>query len=263
MRLFHTNFSSKALMVSLAVVFCFVVAEPSQAALINPPDPNPFFSDQFTDGGCTGCTFLASLPAQTVPGTNLGGVVAFLATLNTAVFFDPNNNLGGGLDFFYQLSNLSPCATCTQGPDSIGRFSAINFGPNVIAPGTLLVDIGWNDGAVPGFNAAGTANAGFVDRVPPGSTIGWDFKSPGSVSLTPGSTSVILEIQTNALHYSFGAASAIDGGTANFNTFQPTSASPTPEPASALLIGIGMLGLASFRRYSRRSSAKGVRSPLS
>ncbi len=258
MRLFHTNFSLRASVLCLGMVFCFIVVAPSQAALINPPDPNPFFSDQFTDGGCVGCTFLASLPTQTVPGTNLGGVVAFQSTLNTAVFFDPNNNFGGGLDFFYQISNLAPCPTCTQGPDSIGRFSAINFGPNVIAPGTLLVDIGWNDGPVPGFNAAGTANAGFVDRVPPGSTIGWDFKSPGSVSLTPGSTSVILEIQTNAKFFSIGHASAIDGGTANFNAFAPSSTSPTPEPASALLIGIGMLGLASFRRYSRRPSATGV-----
>jgi hypothetical protein len=254
MSLFHTNFSLRALILPLAVVFCFVVAAPSQAALINPPDPNPFFSDQFTDGGCTGCIFLASLPPQIVFGTNLGGVVAFQATLNTAVFSDPNNNFGGGLDFFYQLSNASPCPTCTQGPDNIGRFSAINFGPNVIAPGTLLVDIGWNDGAVPGFNAAGTANAGFVDRSPPGSTIGWDFRSPGSVALTAGSTSVILEIQTNAHSFSTGHASAIDGGTANFNAFQPSVASSVPEPTSALLIGIGMLGLASFRRYSRRPS---------
>jgi hypothetical protein len=253
MRLCHKNFSLRALTLSLAVVFCFVVAAPSQAALINPPDPNPFFSDQFTDGGCTGCDLLASLPTQTVFGTNLGGVVAFKVTLDTAVFFDPNNNFGGGLDFFYQLSDLAACPTCTQGPDTIERFSAINFGPNVIAPGTLLVDVGWNDGAVPGFNAAGTANAGFVDRVPPGSTVGWDFKSPGSVSLTPGTTSVILEVQTNAQHYSTGEAAAIDGGTANFYAFEPSLSSPVPEPASAtLLICIGMLGLAGFRRYSRR-----------
>jgi hypothetical protein len=121
--------------------------------------------------------------------------------------------------------SLAPELSCVI----IARFTAINFSPNSI-PGGLLVDIGINVGSVPGFNPAGTALPGTVDRVPPGDTIGSSFSSsaPLAVPLTPGSTSIILEVQTNATNFGPGFADAIDGGVADFNAFAP--APPRADP---------------------------------
>jgi hypothetical protein len=243
---FLQNFSLRVVVLTLAVVFCFVLVAPAQAALINPPVAGQTFPDLFV--GCAGCVPVASLAPQTVLSSNGN----WSGTLVTSVMFDPaaiaGVRAGGGLDFFYQISNNSPCIGCTSGPDTIGRFTAISFLPAQI-PGGLLVDIGINGGAVPLYNPAGSAMPGLVDRVPPGDTIGWGYATPGSVALTPGTTSIIMEIATNALNYTVGHASALDGGTANYLAFQP--ASGVPEPGTTLLIGAGMLALASLRRIRR------------
>lgn len=210
---------SRAVYLGLGFVSCFVLAVLAYGALINPPDLQPHSPDPFS--GCSGCTFLAALPPQTVTSSNRN----WQATMVTAVFMDPTPitglRSGAGLDFFYQITNVSPCTACTSGPDDIVRFVVVDFS-TASTPG-LLVDVGINAGPVPGFTGAGPSSArpGDVDRVPPGDVIGWNFHHPGSVSLAPGTTSIILEIATNATHYKPGKSAGIDGGTADFNSFAP------------------------------------------
>jgi hypothetical protein len=247
---FSMNLSStlslRTAVLALAVLFCFAFATPMQATPINPPAPGTQTPDFFAD--CVGCTLVASMAPQTQLSSNGN----WQAILTTSVFNDPGNSFGGGLDFFYQIKNVSPCGACTAGPNDIARFTAISFLPSQI-PGGLLVDIGINVGSVPGYDPAGTATPGTVDRVPPGDVIGWSFASsaPLAVALTPGSTSIILEIQTNATNYNLGHSAALDGGSANFLSFEPAAPATTPEPASMFLIGGGMLALAGLRRFRR------------
>jgi hypothetical protein len=212
----------RAIVLPLTVVFWFVPPVLMHAVQINPPAPGTQTPGIFV--GCSGCTLVASIAPQTVTSSNGN----WQAILVTAVFNDPNPiagvRSGAGLDFFYQITNVSPCTVCISVPDIITRFIAIDFsttGSNF--PG-LLVDIGINIGSVPGFNSAGTAQ-GLVDRVPPGDRIGFSFtdSAPLSVPLTPGSTSLILEIATNATHYKAGKSASIDGGTADFNSFGPSA----------------------------------------
>ena len=58
-----------------------------------------------------------------------------------------------------------------------------------------------------------------------------------------------MVIETDATHFNSGWTSIIDGGATNVAAFEPTSG--VPEPGSLLLVGLGMVGLASLRRLRR------------
>ena len=65
---FLQNFSLRAVVLTLAVVFCFVLVAPTQAALINPPVAGQSIPDLFA--GCAGCVLVATLAPQTVLSSN-------------------------------------------------------------------------------------------------------------------------------------------------------------------------------------------------
>ncbi len=239
----RTVFSKRCLgqsvfVLSLALTVFFVAAAPPIQASILVPAPGVFLPpDVFLT--CAGCVVLAS---ATFPPT-LDSISDFKASGTTAVISDPNAILGvragAGLDFMYQLTNVPKSGL----DDAIGRLTATNFSG-------FVTDVGYNT-ALNGVGiwATGTGTPGSVDRQTADS-IGWNFSVPLSIPMSPGTTSVVLEIATNATNFTTGHQAALNGGTLDEPAFQPASA--VPEPGSILLLGTGVLGLVGMRRRVRR-----------
>ena len=164
---------------------------------------------------------------STTAGTNTG-------TIESAVYQDAD----GGLDFYYQLTNDASSST------ALARLTANSFlgfstSLATILNGSTLTGTTFIDGTfVP---ASGDSNA-------IGSVIGFSFSPPLVTNeISPGSSSVVMIISTNATQYTLGNASVIDGGTDTVRAFQPLNSS-VPEPTTFALLGLGLLGFAGLRR---------------
>jgi hypothetical protein len=147
---------------------------------------------------------------------------------------------GGTLDFLYQFSNDK------SSTDSIGTASVANFSG-------YTTTIGWSGVTTPqtvtGLPASLSAAFGYVSPTTghvqsTGDTVDFNFSS----YVDPGYTSQWLEVQTNATQYGAGDINLIDNGISSTGAF-----SPTPEPSSLVLLGLGGLGMVGFgwRRRSR------------
>ena len=221
----------RALLLALPVSFACV---PIHAAVLVAPISGQF-PDVFGSYCSTGCTQLAYTSS-----TETDTTATFTATLNAAVYTDPSNTFCAGcLDFVFQISNSA------NSTDGIGRVTAFDFAG-------FSVDAGYSTTA-PGSGggttfATGTDAPGLFDRVT-SDTVGFQFASSPTAAIAPGQTSYILLIETNATHYTTGIVSAEDGGTATFAAFEPTAA--VPEPASALMLGLGMVLFGTIRRPRR------------
>jgi hypothetical protein len=79
---------------------------------------------------------------------------------------------------------------------------------------------------------------------PPVGTRNWIPVQPPPFSL--GETSPVLVISTNAMLFTAGNASVIDGGVTTVAAFEPAA---VPGPASLLLLGGGLLALGGVRRF--------------
>jgi hypothetical protein len=158
-------------------------------------------------------------PSLLIPG---GTVVASTSgTITTAtfsdsyaqwVYADPTNTWCiGCLDFVYQFTN--------NGPDAQGRFSMYNFAG-------FLVDVGTN---LLGHDPS------TIDRSSLGPVIAFNYSTN---EIVPGETTPLLVIETNALNFTSGYASAQDG-TAGYG-FAYAPAAAVPEPSSLALVGGGL-----------------------
>jgi hypothetical protein len=156
---------------------------------------------------------------------------------------------GGTLDFYYQVTNNTTAPNCGHagqpGCDPIARETDTSFTGFATATGFRV------DGAslFGGVFVNGTAIPITADRNSVGDVVGFSFTPPQAGAIQPGQTSVVLVISTDATNFTAGNASVIDGGVTTVASFEPSgSVSRTPEPASFLLLGGGLVALISIRR---------------
>lgn len=218
----------KPLVLSIALIGIYAVSQSSVKA--DPLVPGATIPGPSTSAIVPGTFSVLALNSTTFQNSTLGG------TARTAVVLD---NTTGLLTFYYQFSSTGGATT----PDDVNRIAMFNFtgfttNVSQVTNGSVL-----GDGFVNGTVASTTA-----DRNATGATVGFNF-APGTFNV--GTTSLTFCIATNAVNFTTGNFSIQDGVNQNTPAFSPSAA--TPEPATMLLFGTGIAGLASRLRKRRKS----------
>ncbi|MGC3957843.1 MAG: PEP-CTERM sorting domain-containing protein [Verrucomicrobiota bacterium] len=130
-----------------------------------------------------------------------------------------------GLTFTYQLFSSSSSV------NSIDRLTLNRFAG-------FQTDVGYNGSGIVPSRASRTATGELMAFVFENA-----FFQP---TLTPGSSSPLLVIQTDSPVWAIGNASIIDGATANVPAFVPQA---VPEPATLGLVVIGLATLATRKKF--------------
>jgi len=204
----------------------------------------------------TTTTLTAADILATPAGTLLASVVQPLVTLDytgtlTAAVL---RNAGGTLDFYYQVSNDATSI------DPLARETNTTF-KSIAPPQIFTTEARYrtDDAGLPLLFVAGDVNATplSADRTSNARVVGFGFLSPVVLEgIDPGETSMILVVRTNAVAFTGGISSVIDGTTSTVRTFSPlaTPISTVPEPASLLLLSsaFGAAGYLARHRARRK-----------
>jgi hypothetical protein len=179
-------------------------------------------------GGTVSATSIA-YPGGTLElftGDSLVSGTAFMATYSLAIISDPANALCAGcLDFVYQPVN-NPASK-----DSLVSFSTGSF------KGGVLTDVFYATG--------GEIAPSTISRSADGSTITFNYDG---TPVGPNENSDFLIIETNAAPFSYSAGFSTITGTSDATATGIGASVSTPEPASFVLLGSGLLGLAGMAK---------------
>ena len=201
MKLFTRNLMSLLGVVALGV--CSADAGPLNpgSSIGLPAEPGP-------TGGLTIGSTSVPFVAATFSGTLVSKVITN----------DASNPFAGGLTFTYELSNN------LLSPDPIDRF-------------TLSSYLGFSvDASYPAGSLVSSIIPTSVTRNGSGNQISFNYTGPFEGTLLPGSSSVMLVLQTSATSFQNSFAAIINSSSVNVATFAPLA---VPEPATATLVILG------------------------
>src|SRR4029077_12739266 len=110
----------------------------------------------------------------------------------------------------------------------------------------FMTDVGFiaTGSAIPGgLFVDGTQAPQLVGRGLSGDTVSFIYEGLAPSTFVPGQTSIALVIQTNATAFTAGKFNVIDGGVSTVEAFQPTVARVPDSGSTAILLGLGIIGL--------------------
>lgn len=164
-------------------------------------------------------------PGGTLVATASGTIATptFVTDYWQWVYSDPLNSwCAGCYDFVYQFKVI--------GPDPNERFSMSSFAGFNLDVGT---------------NPFGVHDPSLIDRSTVGAVVGFNF--PAFLEMSPGSTTVLLVIETDARAIKPGFVSAQDGTAGSGIAWAPN----VPEPTTLMMLGSGLMAVGGYIRRRR------------